>query len=140
MKTERTVLISQLRSVMRDEEIASAAVEAAFRVHRALGPGLLESAYAHCMHHELIEMQVDTLIQHPLPLVYKDVKLDAGYRLDLWLGRRVIVELKVVEEIHPIHRAQLMTYLKLTKNRLGLLINFNVKYLKDGIERWVNGY
>ena len=100
MKTERTVLISQLRSVMRDEEIASAAVEAAFRVHRALGPGLLESAYAHCMHHELIEMQVDTLIR----------------------------------------RAQLMTYLKLTQNRLGLLINFNVKYLKDGIERWVNGY
>ncbi len=92
------------------------------------------------MHHELIEMQVDTLIQHPLPLVYKNVKLDAGYRLDLWLGRRVIVVLKAVDEVHPIHRAQLMTYLKLTGNRLGLLINFNVKYLKDGIERWVNGY
>ena len=125
---------------MNDEELASKALEAAFRVHRALGPGLLESAYMHCMHHELIEMQVETLVQHPLPLVYKEVKLDAGYRVDLWLGRRVIVELKAVEEVHPIHRAQLMTYLKLTGNRLGLLINFNVKFLKDGIERWVNEY
>ncbi len=125
---------------MTDDDLAALAVEAAFRVHRALGPGLLENAYSHCMVHELREMHVDVLHQHPLPLIYKTVRLDAGYRLDLWLERRLIVELKTVEEIHPIHRAQLMTYLKLTDNRLGLLINFNVKQLKDGIERWVNGY
>jgi GxxExxY protein len=125
---------------MNDEELAAAAVEAAFRVHRELGPGLLENAYTHCMFHELREMQVEALIQHPLPLVYKNVRLDAGYRLDLWLERKVIVELKAVDALHPIHSAQLMTYLKLTNNRLGLLINFNVKRLKDGIERWVNGY
>ncbi|MEO8069432.1 MAG: GxxExxY protein [Flavobacteriales bacterium] len=114
-------------------------LDAAFKVHRALGPGLLESAYVHCLIHEIRSMGLAVLHQHPLPLEYGGVKLDAGYRLDLWIEGKLIVEVKAVDELHPIHTAQLLTYLKLTGNRLGLLINFNTILMKDGIRRVANG-
>ncbi|MBP9160428.1 MAG: GxxExxY protein [Flavobacteriales bacterium] len=124
---------------MTENELAEVAVEAAFRVHREVGPGLLEHAYVRCMHHELIEMGIATKFEHSVPMVYKGVSVGIGYRLDLWLEDKMIIEAKAVETILPIHRAQLMAYLKLTNNKLGLLLNFNVKLMKDGIERWANG-
>lgn len=124
---------------MKENEIAEGIVEAAFRVHRELGPGLLENAYLHCLAFEMADLGLKCEIQVPLPLTYRTVKLDAGYRLDLWVERSVIVEVKAVEALHPIHSAQLITYLKLTGNRLGLLINFNEKLLKNGLRRIANG-
>jgi GxxExxY protein len=123
---------------MHENEIAEGAVEAAFKVHRWFGPGLLESAYEVCLVHELVDMGFAVETQVALPVVYRGVKLDAGYRLDIWLDRKVIVEVKAVEELHPVHTAQLITYLKLTENRLGLLINFRSALLKDGIRRIAN--
>jgi multiple antibiotic resistance protein len=124
---------------MNENAIAQLIVEAAFKVHRTLGPGPLENAYVHCMIHELKKMGLCVHHQHPLPLIYVDVKLDAGYRLDIWVEQKVIVEVKTVDEPHPIHTAQLTTYLRLTDNRLGLLINFNETLLKNGIRRIANG-
>ena len=125
--------------MLGENELAKLALDAAFKVHRALGPGLLESAYVHCLIHELKTAGLNVLHQHPLPLRYADVQLDAGYRLDLWVEGKLIVEVKSVEELHPIHTAQLLTYLKLTGNRLGLLINFNEVLLKQGVRRLANG-
>jgi GxxExxY protein len=113
------------------EQIIGAAID----VHRALGPGLLESAYEECLCHELGLRQVPFERQRPLPLSYKKVKLDCGYRLDLLVSSAVVVEIKAVEVIQPIHEAQLLTYLKLGGWKLGLLINFNVPILKEGIRR-----
>jgi GxxExxY protein len=113
------------------EQIIGAAIE----VHRALGPGLLESAYEECLCHELGLRQVPFERQRPLPVNYKGVKLDCGYRLDLLVSSAVVVEIKAVEVIQPIHEAQLLTYLKLGGWKLGLLINFNVPMLKEGIRR-----
>ncbi len=125
--------------MLEENELAKLVLDAAFKVHRALGPGLLESAYVHCLIHELKMTGLSVLHQHPLPLRYADVQLDAGYRLDLWVEGKLIVEVKSVEELHPIHTAQLLTYLKLTGNRLGLLINFNEVLLKQGVRRLANG-
>ena len=125
--------------MIEEDRLAKFILDAAFKVHRALGPGLLESAYVHCLIHELRGAGLSVLHQHPLPLEYGSVKLDAGYRLDLWIEKLVIVEVKSVDELHPIHTAQLLTYLRLTSNRLGLLINFNEVLLKDGIRRIANG-
>jgi GxxExxY protein len=125
---------------MSEDELARVAVECAFRVHRTLGPGLLESAYVHCLMHELRKRNIPFLHQHPLPVIYDGVRLDAGYRLDLWLDKKLIIEVKSVTEFHPIHTAQLLTYLKLAGNQLGLLINFNELFLKDGLRRVVNGF
>jgi GxxExxY protein len=126
------------RHEMHENQIAEGIVEAAFRVHRWFGPGLLESAYEVCLVHELRDMGFPTEQQVPLPLVYRDVRLDAGYRLDIWVDRKVIVEVKAVDEIHPVHIAQVLTYLKLTDNGLGLVLNFHTALLKDGIRRIVN--
>lgn len=123
---------------MHENEIAEGAVEAAFKVHRWFGPGLLESAYEVCLVHELVDMGFTVETQVALPVVYRGVTLDAGYRLDIWLNLKVIIEVKAVEELHPVHTAQMITYLKLTENRLGLLINFRSALLKDGIRRIVN--
>lgn len=123
---------------MYENEIAEGAVEAAFKVHRWFGPGLLESAYEVCLVHELVDMGFRVETQVALPVVYRGVTLDAGYRLDIWPDRKVIIEVKAVEELHPVHTAQMITYLKLTENRLGLLINFRSALLKDGIRRIVN--
>jgi GxxExxY protein len=110
-------------------------IGAAIEVHRALGPGLLESAYEACLVYELNECGLKVQAQKPLALVYKSVTLDCGYRLDLLVENEVLVEIKSVESILPIHRAQVISYLKLSGCKVGLLINFNVKLLKNGIER-----
>jgi GxxExxY protein len=123
---------------MTENNIAEGVIEAAFRVHRWFGPGLLESAYEVCLAHELVQMGFTVRTQVPLPLVYRDIRLDAGYRLDIWVEGKVIVEAKAVEELHPVHLAQMLTYLKLTGNHLGLLINFHSALLKHGIRRVVN--
>lgn len=132
-------LFTQILYHMIENQRAEAAVEAAFRVHREVGPGLLEHAYVRCMHHELLEMGIAAKLEHAVPLIYKGADMGAGYRLALWLGGKLIIEAKAVDTILPIHRAQLMAYLKLTGNKLGLLMNFNVKLMKDDIERWANG-
>ncbi|HEY0978437.1 MAG TPA: GxxExxY protein [Flavobacteriales bacterium] len=123
---------------MHENEIAEAAVEAAFKVHRWFGPGLLENAYEVCLVHELVDMGFTVETQVGLPVVYRGVKLDAGYRLDIWIERKVVLEVKAVEELHPVHMAQMITYLKLTGNRLGLILNFRSALLKDGIRRIAN--
>ncbi|NTU82968.1 MAG: GxxExxY protein [Chloroflexales bacterium] len=123
----------------RADQLSKEIIGAAIEVHRALGPGLLESAYEACLGHELSLRGVAYARQVALPIVYKSVQLDCGYRLDLLVGNLVIVEIKAVEEIVPIHDAQLLTYLRLKGLWLGLLINFNVPVLKQGIKRLVNG-
>ena len=119
------------------ERVAHEIVDAAFKIHSKLGPGLLESAYLAFMIYELEKRGLQVAKEVPLPVVYEDVRLDLGYRIDLIVNDCVLVELKAVEKLHPIHEAQLLTYLKLTGKRLGLLINFNTKLIKDGIKRMV---
>lgn len=118
------------------EQIIAAAIE----VHRALGPGLLESAYESCLVYELVRRGFHVEQQKPMPVIYKEVQLDVGYRLDMLVEESVIVELKAVEQLLPIHEAQLLSYLKLSGYRVGLLINFNVPALKQGIRRLVNNF
>jgi GxxExxY protein len=119
--------------------ISEAIIGAAIEVHKALGPGLLESAYDTCLAYELAEQGWPGESQLTLPLTYKGLSLDAGYRLDLLVAKRVIVEVKSVEHLLPVHQAQLMSYLKLSGCKLGLLLNFNVGLLKHGLVRIVNG-
>ncbi len=126
-------------SRQRADELSKEIIGAAIEVHRRLGPGLLESAYEECLCCELSLRGIEFKRQVSLPVVYKGVKLDCGYRLDLLVGDLVILELKSVEKIEPIHEAQLLTYLRLRDSWLGLIINFNVKLLKDGVRRLVNG-
>ena len=117
------------------EALATSVVNAAFRVHKALGPGLLESVYETCVKHELSKLDIVCESQVSVPVIYDNIQLDAALRLDLWIERKIIVELKAVEKVLPIHKAQLLSYLKLTQNRLGFLINFNVPVIKNGINR-----
>ncbi|HYG73833.1 MAG TPA: GxxExxY protein [Planctomycetota bacterium] len=117
--------------------ITETVIGAAIEVHRSLGPGLLESTYESCLAYELSQRGLRFETQKALPVVYKEVRLDCGYRIDFLVEDLVIVELKSVEEIAPIHEAQLLSYLKLSGRKVGLLINFNVKMLKDGIKRRV---
>ena len=119
--------------------ITESIIGAAIQVHRALGPGLLESAHQACLAHELTKRNLRVEIQKPLPLVYEQVKLDCGYRIDLLVEGEVVVEIKSVDGVAPVHEAQVITYLKLSGCKLGLLINFNVPALKDGIHRFING-
>ena len=122
---------------MKLENIAKDAVDAAFAVHSELGPGLLESAYEACMIHELSNRGRKVVAQLPQPISYRGLDLDVGYRLDLLIDDQLIVELKTVDQFLPIHHAQLLTYLKLSRKTLGLLINFNVPLIKNGIKRVV---
>ena len=122
----------------RSDELSNLIIGAAIEVHRILGPGLLESAYEQCLCHELTLKDISFERQKPLPVTYKGISLDCGYRLDILVEKLVIVELKTVEHIGPIHEAQLLTYLKLSELWLGLLVNFNVPVLRDGIRRIVN--
>ena len=119
------------------ERTATVVLDAAFQVHRALGPGLLESVYEACLCYELSQRGVPFKCQIALPVVYRDIRLEAGLRLDFLIADSLIVELKSVEKMNPIYEAQLLSYLKLSGKRLGLLINFNVSLLKDGIKRLV---
>ena len=122
------------------EEISRHIITAAMKVHTAVGPGLLESAYEACLLHELQQVGLRVSSQVPFPLVYNGLKLDIGYRIDLIVEDLVIVEIKCVEAIAPVHKAQLLSYLRLTGRSLGLIINFHVEHLKDGIRRVVDGY
>ncbi len=117
------------------QETARQIVDAGLKVHRFLGPGLLESAYEHCLAHELASRGLAVQRQVVLPIVYEGESIDAGYRLDLLVASEVIVEIKAVDSILPVHEAQVLTYLKLSGIRLGLLLNFNVALLKHGIKR-----
>ncbi|MBN2665631.1 MAG: GxxExxY protein [Bacteroidales bacterium] len=117
------------------EELTDSILRCAYKVHSVLGPGLLESAYEECLFYELETIGLTVYRQKPIPLVYEEKKLDIGYRIDLLVEDKVILEIKSVEALNPVHFAQLMTYLKLSDCRIGFLINFNVKSLKEGIKR-----
>lgn len=120
---------------MYREEIFKTVLDCCFVVHSELGPGLLESSYEECLFYEIKKSGLIVNKQKPLPLIYKEIRLDIGYRVDLLVENKVIVEVKSVEAIADIHLAQILTYMKLARCRLGLLANFNVKHLKDGIKR-----
>ena len=124
----------------REDKITGEIIGAAIEIHRELGPGLLESAYEQCLCHELSLRDLPFQRQVDLPVVYKVVHLDCGYRMDVVVADVVVVELKTVDKLLPIHDAQLLTYLKLYRRQLGLLLNFNVPVLKDGLKRIVNNY
>jgi GxxExxY protein len=122
-----------------EDRLSKIILDSAFRVHTAIGPGLLESAYEACLAYELRNEGLTVLCQVPLPLIYREVKLDVGYRLDLFIEDLVVVEIKSVDALAAIHQAQVISYLKLSGKKLGILINFNTLHLRDGIRRVVNG-
>ncbi len=124
---------------MTENEISKIVFESGLKVHRHLGPGLLESAYEECLFYELNKLGLQVEKQKALPLVYGEVLLDIGYRIDLLVVSKFIIEVKSVEELHDIHLAQILTYLKLSDCKLGLLINFNTVLFKDGVKRVING-
>jgi len=121
---------------MTNNEITSVILKSAIEVHKQLGPGLLESVYQECLLYELITLGLIVEKEKPLPIIYKAVKLDHGYRIDLLVENRVVVELKTVDYLTDVHEAQILTYLKLGGFKIGLLLNFNVKMLKQGIKRY----
>ena len=123
---------------MTENELSRVVFDSALKVHQALGPRLLESAYEECLYYEIKKTGLFVEKQKPLPLVYEDVKLDIGYRIDILIENKLILELKSVESLNDVHFAQILTYLKLTNCKLGLLINFNVSLIKNGIKRVVN--
>ena len=125
---------------MQENEITDLIIGCAIKVHRSLGPGLLESAYEECLCYELSKTGVGVERQKPLPLIYEEVKLECGYRSDIVVGNKVVVEIKSVDSLADIHMAQVLTYLKLSKCKVGLLMNFNVLKLTDGVKRVVNKY
>ena len=122
---------------MEFDDLSNRVIGCAIGVHRELGPGLLESTYEQCLAHELKLNRISFHRQHPLPVEYKGIRLDCGYRIDLLIDNELIIELKAVEEVQGIHQAQLLTYMKLAGIQTGLLINFNVTTLKNGIKRYV---
>lgn len=123
---------------MTENELARIVFDCALKVHQSLGPGLLESAYEECLYYELRKTGLNVEKQKPLPLIYEEVKLDVGYRIDIIVENKLIIEIKSVEALNDVHFAQLLTYLKLTNCKLGLLINFNVSLIKNGVKRVVN--
>ncbi len=127
----------QLDSVMDREEVARHIVDSAVAIHIALGPGLLESVYRRCLMYELRLRGLDVYAEYPIPIRYNEVVLDCGYRADLLVDECILVENKTVDAIHPVHRAQLLTYLKLSGRSIGFLINWKVPRIKDGIQRMI---
>lgn len=123
---------------MHENEIAKSVVQCALDVHRALGPGLLESTYQACLAYELNKADLSVKTESAVPVIYKEVKLECGYSIDIWIERKVILEIKSVAALNDVHLAQILTYLKLTGNRLGFLLNFTVSRIKYGIRRVVN--
>lgn len=122
---------------MTENEISKVILDCAFKVHTALGPGLLEKVYQECLAYELVKEGLKVEVEKPMPLVYEDIKFDCGYRIDLWVERKVVVELKVVEAFNDVHIAQILTYMRLSESKLGLLLNFYTKSLKNGIKRLI---
>jgi GxxExxY protein len=125
---------------MNENELSKLVFELGLKVHRNLGPGLLESAYEECLYYEVNKAGIIVEKQKALPLVYEEVKLDAGYRIDLLIESKLVVEVKSVEALNDLHLAQILTYLRLSNCKLGLLINFNNILFKDGVKRVINGY
>ncbi len=123
---------------MTENEIATIVVDILFKIHKSLGPGLLESVYEECVDYDLCKAGLQIERQKPFPLIYKEVRLDIGYRVDFLIHSKLVLEIKAVESLHEVHRAQVITYLKLSGCKLGLLVNFNVALIKDGIKRVVN--
>lgn len=123
---------------MIENILSSKIIGLAIDVHKALGPGLLESAYQECLYYELFCAGLFVEKEKPMPIIYKEIKLDHGYRLDLLVEKKVVVEIKTVEELNDVHLAQILTYLRLGNYKLGLLINFNVTLLKNGVRRVIN--
>jgi GxxExxY protein len=123
---------------MTENEISTIVIGAAIEVHKYLGPGLLESAYQECLKYELEKAGLNVEKEKTLPIVYKDIRLDHGYRIDLLVNKKVVIEIKTVEALTDVHEAQVLTYLKLGGYKLGLLMNFNVSLLKNGLKRYVN--
>ena len=123
---------------MDENELSNKVIGLAIKVHKALGPGLLESAYEECLYYELDKAGLNVEKQKPMPLIYENVKLECGYRIDLMVENKLVIEIKSVEALNDVHLAQILTYLKLSDCKLGLLINFNVALLKDGIKRVIN--
>jgi GxxExxY protein len=123
---------------MHENEISNIIIGLAIEVHKSLGPGLLESAYKECLYYKLINSEFNVEKEKPMPLIFEEVKLECGYRVDLLVNRKVVIEIKSVEALNDVHLAQILTYMKLGGYKLGLLINFNVSMLKDGIRRVVN--
>jgi len=121
---------------MELNEITQKIIGCAIQVHKSLGPGLLESAYEECLSYELIKNGLNIKRQQPTPVVYKEIKLECGYRIDILVENSVVVELKVVDEFNPVHEAQILTYMKFSNKSLGLLMNFNVTILRNGIRRY----
>lgn len=121
-----------------ENELSRIIVDCAYKVHKTLGPGLLESSYEECLFYELMKADLYVEKQKPLPLVYENIKMEIGYRVDLIVEKKVIIEIKAVEALNDVHLAQILTYLKLSECKLGLLINFNVALIKNGIKRVVN--
>ena len=124
----------------RLDQITRRVIGAAIEVHKTVGPGLLESAYQVCLAFELREQGLKVEEQLPLPVIYKNVKLDCGYRIDLLVENEIVVEIKAMEALAPIHDAQLLSYLRLSRKRVGLLMNFHMRVLKDGLKRIVNEF
>jgi len=124
---------------IQENELSKIVFDAGLKVHRSLGPGLLESAYQACLFHELLKSGLKVEREKPLPLIYDGKKLDIGYRMDIVLANKLVIEIKSIEGIHNLHLAQLLTYLKLSGCKLGLLINFNCLLFKDGVRRVING-
>ncbi len=124
---------------MTENELSKIVFDAGLKVHKALGPGLLESAYEECLYYELVNLGLHIEKQKGLPLIYEQVRLDIGYRVDLLVEHKLIIEIKSVDALNDIHLAQVLTYLKLSNCKLGLLINFNTVLFKDGIKRVING-
>jgi GxxExxY protein len=137
--TEDTATDDGVRRLVHGK-ITNGIISAAYRVHSRLGPGLLERPYRQCLRYELEKMGAIVECEKTLPVVYEGITIDTGYRLDLLVDHEVIVEVKSVESILPVHEAQLLTYLRLSVKRVGLLINFNVARLRDGIRRRINGF
>jgi len=125
---------------MTENELSKIVFEAGMKVHKVLGPGLLESAYEECLYYELQKCGLFVEKQKALPLIYEDVKLDAGYRVDLLVEKKLVIEIKSVEALNDLHLAQILTYLKLSGCKLGLLINFNTVLFKNGVKRVINGH
>jgi GxxExxY protein len=125
--------------IMTENELAKEVIGCAITVHRSLGPGLLENAYQQCLAYELKNLGLSVEVEKPMPLIYEEVEMDCGYRIDILVENKLIIELKSVIELNDVHLAQTLTYLKLSGCKLGLLINFNVAILKHGIKRVVNG-
>ncbi len=136
VKTLRTLRLNKRN--MTENDISNSIIKHSIEIHKALGPGLLESAYKECLFYKLQKEGFNVVKEKPMPLVYEEVKLDIGYRIDLLVENKVVVEIKSVEALNDVHLAQILTYLKLGNYKLGLLINFNVTLLKSGIKRVAN--